>query len=408
MSLDPAEEVVICVNGSQEMKKGETAMAGQLWIQGDRMMTASNPAFEGMSNSKESAVLSAAAEAIGWKNDALESPDPPRKGQRVVIYPKELTDFESVLSSGNPNVNPEDGHPIAYQRVLAAAAAFEFPPVFLKEDCEVIVSDPKKAELVPQWMCLAERIATGNRPRVLEDGPDTLHSDDEAKQDVEADEEKGIYTAEMDPKLGPKTLSAQEAARQRAAANALKASLASTTSSGFTTTSTSDVSSDFGNSIVSAPQPTRQSTPLHSPVNSDDEMTEDQKRLVKHAQKCSAIPRCTSAPGTKLPPKSAQPKAAHAKEPQGNGTPASRSRADAGPSQKVPEPPKAAAPPRAPAARPKSKGDVGQESPGTKVPTDPHPMATRRQQASRAGGLRPGGGLGPTDTCVDLFHPSKT
>jgi hypothetical protein len=30
MSLDPAEEVVICVNGSQEMKKGETAMAGQL------------------------------------------------------------------------------------------------------------------------------------------------------------------------------------------------------------------------------------------------------------------------------------------------------------------------------------------------------------------------------------------
>jgi hypothetical protein len=77
-------------------------MASQLWIQGDRMMTASNPAFEGMANSKESAVLSAAAEAVAWRNDALESPDPPRKGQRVVIYPKELTEFESVLSSGNP------------------------------------------------------------------------------------------------------------------------------------------------------------------------------------------------------------------------------------------------------------------------------------------------------------------
>jgi hypothetical protein len=68
---------------------------------------------------------------------------------------------------------------------------------------------------------------------------------------------------------------------------------------------------------------------------------------------------------------------------------------------KVPEPPKAAASPRAPAVRTKSKGDVGQESPGTKVPVqDPH--------ASRAGRLRPGGGLGPTDTRGDLFHPSKT
>jgi hypothetical protein len=71
MSLDPAEEVIICVNGSQEMKKGERAMAGQLWIQGDRMMTASNPVFDKMSNTRDFAVLTAVAEAIVWKNDAL-------------------------------------------------------------------------------------------------------------------------------------------------------------------------------------------------------------------------------------------------------------------------------------------------------------------------------------------------
>jgi hypothetical protein len=76
MTLDPAEDVIICVNGSQEMKKGERAMAGQLWIQGDRMMTASNPAFDEMSNSRESAILSAAAEAISRRNDALETPGP--------------------------------------------------------------------------------------------------------------------------------------------------------------------------------------------------------------------------------------------------------------------------------------------------------------------------------------------
>jgi hypothetical protein len=108
-------------------------------------------------------------------------------------------------------------------------------------------------------MCLAERIATGNRRRVPEDGPDTWNSDDEANEDVEADKETGMYTAEMDPTLGPKTLSAQEAARQRAVANALKRSQ----SSGFTT-STSDDSSDFGNSIVSSPQTSRQPTPVHS------------------------------------------------------------------------------------------------------------------------------------------------
>jgi hypothetical protein len=53
MTLDPAEELIICVNGSEEMKRNETAMAGQLWIQGDRKMAAANPPFEGMANTKE-------------------------------------------------------------------------------------------------------------------------------------------------------------------------------------------------------------------------------------------------------------------------------------------------------------------------------------------------------------------
>jgi hypothetical protein len=68
MSLDPAEEMIICVNGGEEMKRNETAMAGQLWIQGDRKMTASNPPLDGMANTKEAAILSAVAEAVAWKN----------------------------------------------------------------------------------------------------------------------------------------------------------------------------------------------------------------------------------------------------------------------------------------------------------------------------------------------------
>jgi hypothetical protein len=401
MSLDLAEEVIICVNGSQEMNKGETAMAGQLWIQDGRMRTASNPAFPDMANSKESAILSAVAEAVEWRNDALESADPPRKGQRVIIYPKELWGLEEVLATGDPNADPEDGHPIAYERVFAAAAQFESTPVFLKEDCERIVSDPKKAELVPQWMCLAERVATGSRSRVLENGPDTLNSDDEAKEDVTADELTGMYTSEMDPKSGPKKLSSQEAARQRAMATALRDAerLTSSSVSRFTTSSSPEVSSDFGNSIGNSAQSSRQSSRQSTPMNSDneDDMTEDQKRLVKLARKKSSIPRCSSAPGEK-PPTRQPAKSQPAQEPKGNGTPVSRMRGDAGPSQKVTQPSvlKAAAYRRAPADRSSS----GQESPGTKVPTT--------KQASRAGGLRGVGGSGKTDTCVANGHPSKT
>jgi hypothetical protein len=89
MTLDPNDQVVICVNGSEEMKRGEEAVGGQFWMQGERQMPASNRAIEGMAETRESATLSAAAEAVAWRH-ASES-DGPRKRQRVIIYPKEMT-----------------------------------------------------------------------------------------------------------------------------------------------------------------------------------------------------------------------------------------------------------------------------------------------------------------------------
>jgi hypothetical protein len=147
MSLDPSEQLIICVNGSEEMKRNETAIGDQLWIQGDRQMTASTVVLVGMANSRETAILSAAVEAVTWKH-ALEPDDGPRKGQRVVVYPKEMTQMEQVLSTGDPNIYSVDGHPIAYTQILLASQSYEHPPIFLKEDSPQVTTS-ENADKVP-------------------------------------------------------------------------------------------------------------------------------------------------------------------------------------------------------------------------------------------------------------------
>jgi hypothetical protein len=64
LSHDPSDQLIICVNGSEEMKRNEAAVGGQLWIQGDKQMTASDQVMDGMANNKEDAVLSATVEAV--------------------------------------------------------------------------------------------------------------------------------------------------------------------------------------------------------------------------------------------------------------------------------------------------------------------------------------------------------
>jgi hypothetical protein len=107
----------------------EEAVAGQLWQQSDRQMTAYNVPYPGMANSRESAILTEVAEAVTWRH-ALEV-DGPRQGKHVVIYPKELSQLGQVLSTGDPSVDSEDGHPIAYNSILQAVQSYENTPLFL-------------------------------------------------------------------------------------------------------------------------------------------------------------------------------------------------------------------------------------------------------------------------------------
>jgi hypothetical protein len=110
------------------------------------------------------------AKAIAWRHAG--EPVGPRKGQRVIVYPKDLPQLDAVLSTRNPDFDSVDGHPSAYHAILQLSDDFENRPVFLREDSEPVVSDPTMSEKVPEWMAITKQVATGNRKRVLENGED--------------------------------------------------------------------------------------------------------------------------------------------------------------------------------------------------------------------------------------------
>jgi hypothetical protein len=200
-----------------EMKREEEAVAGQFWEQSDRQTTAYNIPYPGMANSRESAILTAVAEAVNWKH-ALEG-DGPRQGQRVVIYPKELSQLDQVLSSENPDIDSEDGHPIAYATIIQAVHSYENRPLILREDHEQITSDPVKSMEVSKWMNTVARVAIGSRRRVLENGPDVMHSDDgDAMKEDRGDVLTGMYAPGC-ASLSQAKLSPEQAAAQRAQAS---------------------------------------------------------------------------------------------------------------------------------------------------------------------------------------------
>jgi hypothetical protein len=319
-------------------------------------MTASNKVPEGMADTQESAILQAAVEAVVWSH-VLDT-DVPRKGQLVVIYPKEVSQLEAVLSAGDPNIDSADGHPIAHNSILQTCQLYENPPVFLSEEKARTVDDPFIAENVTEWMAATKQVATGSRRRVLENGEDKMSSTDEDDPNMKPDVLTGMYTEGMDPEKGQVKLSQSQIAAQKAAA---QAPAAQSTPSRFSAPDTRLVPAvaaigptskgDRGNPIegcspdlhasrlstapLGLPAPERQPTPLSSDTEDQANQTEDQKR-------CS---------------RTGKEKAAAASQ---------------------------------------------------RAPAGSHPMATRTQEASRAGSLRSGGGSGKTDTCVAGGNPSKT
>jgi hypothetical protein len=300
--------------------------------------------------------------------------------------------LDEFLATSDPNFDSEDGHPMAYEAILRESAKFEATPLFLREDSNPVVSDPVLSAVVPEWLAKARQVATGNRRRVLEDERDVPDSSDEDDPNMKPDTFEGAYTAEMDPKAGPKVLSPAQAAYQKAAGMAIAS--------------------------LQKSEPDRQPTPLTSTANSEDEgMSEDQCRQVKVAKKMAArsAPQKKAPYAERIPDSEVQKGAKGASFADTHSIPSgtkvdksvTRSRAVTD-STPVMDGLKAVSSQGEPAGQPKGT-KVPPPTKGHQAPT--HPMETRKRttQGSRAGGFRPGvGGSGQMDTCVASSHPSQT
>jgi hypothetical protein len=111
-------------------------------MQSDRHMTAANPPMFGDVRSREGAILSAIVEAVIWRHALDDMIQGQRKGQRVNVYPKELSWLPQVLASRSITIPDEEDHSELYSAILQASDSFERPPLFLREDADQITSHP--------------------------------------------------------------------------------------------------------------------------------------------------------------------------------------------------------------------------------------------------------------------------
>jgi hypothetical protein len=238
-------------------------------------------------------------------------PDSPRKGQRVIIFPKDLPQLDAFLSTCDPNVDSEDVHPIAYEAILRESQKFETTPFFLREDCDMVTSDPFLAASVPEWLAKSKQVATGNRRRVLENGLDAMSSSDEDDPKMKPDKLTGVYTEGMNPRKGPVHLTEAQVAAQKAASQAQKAPKSPPQTPETGSSDDDDLSrpewiwsQTLGHArrnkawvrklvenalALPAPESERQPTPMSSDTEDQGELTEDQKRFARTAKKLAGV-----------------------------------------------------------------------------------------------------------------------
>jgi hypothetical protein len=236
-------------------------------------MTATNIQLDGMTNNAVSVTLSAVAEALEWTH-TLEEGLPKRPTQRVVFYTASLYHLEAVPRSGDPCLDTEDGHDLAYEKILDACSKFASPPVFYRSD-QLDSLEPETAAKVPGWMHSAEQISIGGRRQVLEDGSDVFNSESDPDTDDDHGSEikdayQGIHTDSHGDSLGTIHKVPTEQA------NAMRAS--------------AKQASSWVSRMDPPPVQERKAAPMNSDKDDPQTMSYDQERAVKHARKMAGAP----------------------------------------------------------------------------------------------------------------------
>jgi hypothetical protein len=200
--LNAAEAITIAINAGDSMKRGEAIPGGQFWQQEGRSMTAVNGVLEGMPNTRTSANLCAAVEAVAWKH-AIESitPEGKRQSPRIVFYAADMPPIAEEFGEFMRNPSDlEDGKHIACAHIAEKIGEFEPLPNFCREDSDMVQSDPVLAAAVPHMLNTAAQVSVGSRDFVLEDGPDIMNSSDEdSPQDEHGEELTGMTPMALKP-----------------------------------------------------------------------------------------------------------------------------------------------------------------------------------------------------------------
>jgi hypothetical protein len=96
--LNAIESITIALNAGDSMKRGEAILGGQYWQQEGRAMTAVNGILDGMPNTRTSAILSAAAEAVTWKHPIEKvSPEGKRVSPEMIFFPQDMPQIAEEL-----------------------------------------------------------------------------------------------------------------------------------------------------------------------------------------------------------------------------------------------------------------------------------------------------------------------
>jgi hypothetical protein len=94
-------------------------------------MTAINDIIEGMPDTREAAILSAAVEAVEWRHPTEPEIEGKRSGRRVMIYPFEMPQLEEIMNAFVENPTSfDDGSHVAFARILTSCSQFAISPRF--------------------------------------------------------------------------------------------------------------------------------------------------------------------------------------------------------------------------------------------------------------------------------------